>query len=93
VRILIQRRTSGRRQGRRCVKLTKRNRKRRKCTLYVRAGELRRPGVQGANTTAFSCRIGRKALKPGRYRATLTAADAAGNVSSPRRLSFRVVRR
>jgi hypothetical protein len=32
-------------------------------------------------------------LKPGRYRMTLTARDAAGNVSSPDRLRFRLLPR
>jgi hypothetical protein len=39
----------------------------------------------------FSGRIGRKALKPGRYRLTLRARDAAGNTGRARRLYFRVV--
>jgi hypothetical protein len=40
----------------------------------------------------FSGRIGRRALRPRRYRVTLTATDTAGNRSRPRRASFRVVR-
>jgi hypothetical protein len=40
---------------------------------------------------AFSGRIKRKALAPGRYRATLRAVDAAGNRSRPRRTSFVIV--
>jgi hypothetical protein len=55
-------------------------------------GKLTRSGVRGANTIKFSGRIGRKALKAGRYRAVLTAIDAAGNRSSASRVSFRVVR-
>ena len=38
-------------------------------------------------------RIGRKALKPGAYRALLGAADQAGNKAATRRLKFRIVRR
>ena len=41
----------------------------------------------------FSGRIGRKALKPGRYRALITATDGAGNKSKTKQLKFRVVRR
>jgi hypothetical protein len=41
----------------------------------------------------FSGKIGRRRLKPGRYRATLVATDAARNASKPKRLRFRVVRR
>jgi hypothetical protein len=40
----------------------------------------------------FSGRIGRRALRPARYRATITARDAGGNVSAPRHASFRTVR-
>jgi hypothetical protein len=32
-------------------------------------------------------------LKPGSYRLTLVATDAAGNASKPKRLTFKVVRR
>jgi hypothetical protein len=37
--------------------------------------------------------VGEKALKPGRHRFVLTAADAQGARSAPRKLSFRIVRR
>ena len=40
-----------------------------------------------------SGRIGRKALKPGTYRALLGAADPAGNNATTRNLKFRIVRR
>ena len=46
----------------------------------------------GTNTKRFSGRIGRRALAPGSYRATLVARDAAGNASKAKRLGFRVVR-
>jgi streptogramin lyase len=50
-------------------------------------------GVQGRNRVRFRARAGRRALAPGRYRVTATATDATGNVSRPRRASFRVVGR
>jgi hypothetical protein len=46
----------------------------------------------GRHSIAFSGRIGRKALRPGRYRATLVARNAGGK-SDAVRLTFRVVRR
>jgi hypothetical protein len=46
----------------------------------------------GRVRTKFSGRIGRKALRAGRYRATLVAADGAGLRSTARRITFRVVR-
>jgi hypothetical protein len=55
------------------------------------AGRLTRSAKAGRNSLVFSGRIGRKALKRGRYSAAITATDAAGNRSAPRRVSFRVV--
>ena len=50
-----------------------------------------RTGRKGANTLEFSGRIGRRALKRGRYRAVITATDAAGNRSAAKSVRFRVV--
>ena len=57
---------------------------------YRRIGTLRRTGAKGSNRIRFSGRIGRRALRPGRYRAVLSATDAAGNRSTLRRTRFRV---
>jgi hypothetical protein len=54
-------------------------------------GKLIRSGNAGGNSIRFSGRVGRKALKPGRYRAVITATDAAGNRSAPKSAGFRVV--
>jgi hypothetical protein len=59
---------------------------------FQRRGTLHRDGQAGANTVSFTGRIGKKALRPGRYRATMTAANAAG-ASDPQTTTFRVVRR
>jgi hypothetical protein len=40
----------------------------------------------------FTGRIGRRALRPGAYRATVTAKDAAGNASKGSSARFTVVR-
>ena len=94
--IKIERALPGRRARKRsgpCRPPSARRAKNRKCTRYKTAGTLRRTGEgPGRDSTAFSGRIGRKALKVGRYRATLRAIDAAGNRSSAKRLSFRVVK-
>ncbi|MET0511622.1 MAG: hypothetical protein ABW135_08080 [Thermoleophilaceae bacterium] len=55
-------------------------------------GSLRRAGAQGANTIRFSGRIGKRALRPGRYRALIRATDAAGNRSQPRTVGLRIKR-
>jgi hypothetical protein len=57
------------------------------------AGRLVRAARGGLNTIAFSGRIGRKALKPGRYSLTIRATDAAGNRSAQKTIRFRVATR
>jgi hypothetical protein len=89
----IRRARPGRRVGRRCVKPTRRNRARRKCTRYVLVRRFAVPVGATSIRKRFSGKIGRRSLKPGRYQATLIATDAAGNASAPKRLRFRVVRR
>lgn len=56
-------------------------------------GTLTRNSRRGANSIAFSGRIGGRALRPGRYKATLTVADTAGNRSRAKTVTFTVVRR
>jgi hypothetical protein len=92
VTITIARRRPGRKVGRRCVKPTRKNRRRKRCNRFVRRGVLNRNSTAGRNNVPFSGRIGSRALKPGRYRATIVATDAGGNVSVPVRISFRIVR-
>lgn len=64
---------------------------RRRGKLTVR-GTLTRASHQGDNAVFFSGRIGSKALKPGSYKATLTATDAARNVSQAKSISFKIVK-
>jgi hypothetical protein len=100
VRLTIARRERGVRLGRTCRKATRRllaqlRRKKRRvrhCTRYVRTGKLFRTSRKGPNRVAFSGRIGKRALKPARYRTTLVATDAAGNASVPRNVTFQIVR-
>ena len=89
----IERATVGRRVGRRCRRRTRSNRNRRRCTRYVRAGRFAKRSAASANRHPFSGRIGGRSLRPGKYRATLVATDAAGNRSASRRLNFKVVKR
>jgi Tol biopolymer transport system component len=83
----------GRRVHGRCVRPTRRNRTRRRCTRYVRASALSFDGKQGANSVRFQGRLSaRKRLALGRYR--LSAAVTAGGQTSPSRtVAFRIVRR
>lgn len=55
-------------------------------------GSFTAAGVLGPNSFKFRGRVGGKRLVPGRYSLTATAADIAGNVSSPRSVRFRIAR-
>jgi uncharacterized delta-60 repeat protein len=55
--------------------------------------KLKRLSNAGRNRVGFSGRVGRHALRPGRYRATLTATDTAGSRSKAQAITFRLVRR
>jgi CSLREA domain-containing protein len=61
---------------------------RKKGKRYVKATRFSKASKAGANTRKFKTRK----LKPGRYRATLVATDAAGNHSKAKRLTFRIKR-
>jgi hypothetical protein len=89
VTFTIQRKLKGRRSKGKCRQKAKKGRR---CTLFKRAGAFRANGVAGANSKSFSGRIGRKSLRPGRYRAVLRAVDPSGNKSSKKTLSFRVLK-
>lgn len=58
---------------------------------YRTLGALKATGVTGANRLRFSGRIHRRALRPGRYRAVIRAVDAAGNRSTSKTTTFRVM--
>jgi hypothetical protein len=94
VTFAIQRATPGRRVRGRCRKQTRANRSKRACKRFVGAGRLApATAVAGSNRKKFSGRIGRRALRPARYRVTLVATDPSGNRSAPKRLAFKIVRR
>ena len=90
--IIIERATAGRRAGRSCRRPAPRLRRARRCRRYVKKGELRVGDAPiGRGSKRFSGRMGGRALTPGRYRARLSATDAAGNRSRERSLAFRIV--
>jgi hypothetical protein len=70
----------------------RRVRGKRRRARWVKAGSFAVQGAAGANRKKFSGRIGRRRLRPGSYRLSLVATDAAGNRSVPKRLAFRVTR-
>lgn len=93
VTLLIERRKRGRRVRGRCRAPRPEYRGRPRCRRHRAVATLLREADRGRNRTRFTGRIGRKKLRPGRYRLTLRAVDRAGNSSRRVRRSFRIVRR
>lgn len=58
---------------------------------YTEIASLGPDGWTFSGSLRFSGRVEGRALRPGRYRARVTATDPAGNRSAPRRISFRIV--
>jgi len=86
-RFSVERKTVGRRAGKRCVKPTKANRRKKRCARFVRIkGGFSAGGEAGLNRFKLSGRLRGKALRPGRYRLVGKAGGAT------RRVSFRIVR-
>jgi WD40-like Beta Propeller Repeat len=86
------RRAAGRRKGSKCVAPRKSLRKHKACTRLVVVGKLTRKSASGSGSLKFSGRIGRRALKPGRYQATAQAKDSGGLKSRQRTARFTVKR-
>jgi 6-phosphogluconolactonase (cycloisomerase 2 family) len=87
----VQRRAPGRRQGHRCVKPRKRNRRGKPCTRFVSVGSFRHKDVAGTNRFRFTGRVRRHKLAPGRYRLRAIPRTAAGS-GKPAFRGFRVKR-
>ncbi|MBA2349999.1 MAG: PKD domain-containing protein [Solirubrobacterales bacterium] len=92
-RVVITRKTSGRKVGKRCRPLTRANRKRKRCTYAKVLTRIRRAVKAGPVRIAFSGRVAGRRLAPGRYRASIVVTDLAGNASKPALLAFTVKRR
>jgi hypothetical protein len=48
--------------------------------------------AEDVNRIRFTGRVGRRAVRPGRYRVMATAIDAAGNRSVPGLVRFQILR-
>ncbi len=93
VTIRIEKKAKGRKVKGKCRKVTRKNKAKKKCPRFVKAGKLvRKTGKKGANSVAFSGRIGNKKLKPGRYRVVITAYTKVGASNTVRR-PFTIVRK
>ena len=89
----VQQRLTGRRSKRgRCVKRTKANRQKRKCTrLVTLKGGFTRAGSQGKNGFRFTGRLKGRKLRPGRYLLVATP-KAGGKSGQSRNAAFRIKR-
>lgn len=88
----VERAAAGRKVGGRCVAPTRRNRSAKACTRWVTmSSRFTADGEAGTNRLRFTGRLGGLRLGPGRYRLVVTATDARGRVSDPRRAAFRIV--
>ena len=83
----------GVRRGKRCVKITRRNRRSRPCTRYLPvSGSVVQSGAEGPNSIHWDARVGTKLLTFGAYRLRATPRDRAGNVGKTVLAAFRVLR-
>ena len=88
VQVVVERRLTGRRVGSRCSTTARTGRR---CTIFREQFASRIfAGKAGANRLTLPQAI--RSLPRGTYRITLTATDAAGNVSDPKRVTLRIIR-
>jgi hypothetical protein len=97
VKIILERVTRGRRAGgyaNKCVKATKKLRKKKSCARYSKVSTLTRVHkTAGAKKVSFTGRAGRKVLAAGSYRMRAVASAGLGTDSAERRVTFKIVKR
>ena len=91
VRFELLTKGKGRRVGKRCVKQTRANSRRKRCIRLTSKGAFSRSAPAGASRVPFSGRVGRKPLKPGSYVIRATPTDAAGNTGEARSTTITIV--
>jgi len=92
VTLSFTRTSNGRVVHRRCVPLTRANRRDRACTTAKAAGSMTFKALAGANKITFQGRLSkRKRLATGNYLLGITAAVSGGPSSKPSTLRFNVV--
>lgn len=88
----FERKLPGRKVKGVCRKPTKSRRHKPRCTRFRSVGSIQTgdPVGPGNASLSFTGLVKNKTLKPGKYRITLTARDAANNISQPKYLKLRV---
>jgi hypothetical protein len=80
VTFTLEKKLPGRKVGRKCVKQTPQNKTKKRCPRFKKVGaQFSGPGAAGPNKVTLP---NGKKLKPGTYRLTMTATDAAGNTAT-----------
>jgi hypothetical protein len=93
VTFLFSQQVAGRKVNGRCLAQTRANSHRHACKRTLNAGTLPFTGHLGPNKVSFQGRVASsKKLQPGTYTLTVTATDAGGRHSSPKQLSFTIVK-
>ena len=83
----------GRKVQGKCVAQTTKNRRKRACKRTLTRGTLAFAGHSGTNEVSFQGLISRSTKLPlGSYTLVITASDAAGQRSTPKQLSFTIVK-
>jgi hypothetical protein len=83
----------GRKVARKCVPPKKANKKKHRCKRTIVAGTLTVTGHTGVNRIHFQGRTSAtKKLKPGKYTATISATTTLGLTSTPKTLTFTIVK-
>ena len=93
VRFGVERATIGRRVGGRCVRLSGSNRKRSRCTRFVRlSGSFTRDRPEGDDSFTLTGRLAGRSLSRGSYRLLATPiTDERSGMT--KRVAFRIIRR
>ena len=88
----VQRPTAGRKSGRSCVKPTRANRRKARCTRWRAVGHFTHADAAGADRLHFSGRINGRKLPVGTYRLVVTARVGRGRASAAHTVGFAIVR-
>jgi hypothetical protein len=89
----VQRIQTGRRVKGKCVRLTRANKRARKCLRFVAVkGSFTQAGAKGINRFRFTGRLDGKPLRRGSYQLTGVPRDPAGNRGRPVTARFKIVK-